>query len=330
MTDETAWLEWRRQGIGASDIAAIIGESPWTSPFALWANKTGQTPDNTNPSEMMIFGKRFEQIAAPWFHDETGLHVAGEQTWVTHPNHPWAKATVDGFVYPDNPDDFDTDTPPLGTFEAKVDFRHGPDVWDAEIPIHYQCQAQWQMWVTQTARCWFAVLHSFGQFRVYQLDRNDDDIRLLVDAAETFWVDHVLTGTPPPVDGSDATSDAIATIWPTHQPAVIHEADSSLVELLRQRTLFKSRIAADKDVLAEIDNQIAVAVGDAEQITVAGIAAWSYKAQQRTTPNLAAFLAAQLFVLRLAGYNGPGPDTTGYTTTTEFRTLRQLKGSKSK
>ena len=37
------WLRERRHGIGASDAAALYGESPWQSPMSLWAEKRGLT-----------------------------------------------------------------------------------------------------------------------------------------------------------------------------------------------------------------------------------------------------------------------------------------------
>jgi predicted phage-related endonuclease len=33
------WLEWRRGGIGGSDVAAILGVSPWRTEFDVWASK---------------------------------------------------------------------------------------------------------------------------------------------------------------------------------------------------------------------------------------------------------------------------------------------------
>ena len=45
MTDRAEWLAWRRSGIGASDVAGILGISPWASPFTVWADKLGLLPD---------------------------------------------------------------------------------------------------------------------------------------------------------------------------------------------------------------------------------------------------------------------------------------------
>jgi len=45
MSDRAAWLEARRRTIGGSDVAAILGLSKWGTPFSVWLDKTGQTPE---------------------------------------------------------------------------------------------------------------------------------------------------------------------------------------------------------------------------------------------------------------------------------------------
>ena len=46
--DRAAWLAQRRNGIGASDIAAVLGISPWKTPLQLYMDKRGG--DNVNHS----------------------------------------------------------------------------------------------------------------------------------------------------------------------------------------------------------------------------------------------------------------------------------------
>lgn len=36
-----AWRAERRKGVGGSDVAAIMGMSPYKSPYEVWAEKTG-------------------------------------------------------------------------------------------------------------------------------------------------------------------------------------------------------------------------------------------------------------------------------------------------
>ena len=42
MTDREQWLQWRKKGIGASDIPIIMGMTSWSSPTQLWREKRGE------------------------------------------------------------------------------------------------------------------------------------------------------------------------------------------------------------------------------------------------------------------------------------------------
>ena len=46
--ERTDWLAWRRKGIGASDIAGILGISPWASPWSVWADWILSTFDDVD------------------------------------------------------------------------------------------------------------------------------------------------------------------------------------------------------------------------------------------------------------------------------------------
>ena len=39
-----AWLEKRRLSIGGSDAGTLLGLNPYTSPYALWAEKSAKPP----------------------------------------------------------------------------------------------------------------------------------------------------------------------------------------------------------------------------------------------------------------------------------------------
>ena len=39
------WLNWRRTGLGGSDIAAVLGLSKWRTPWDVWADKKGLLPE---------------------------------------------------------------------------------------------------------------------------------------------------------------------------------------------------------------------------------------------------------------------------------------------
>jgi putative phage-type endonuclease len=276
--DRTQWLEERRQGVGGSDVAAIVGLAPpsWGSAWSIWATKVGLLPIVDEPSEAMQLGTDLEPVIATWFHRQTHLWVHGEQTKIVAPGDPWAFCHVDGFVLEPGTDDIEL---ALGIFEAKYD---GSAPWD-EIPVHYQCQVQWSLWCAGMERAWVAVMHlPFGRprFRVYEVERNETDIALIVERCRAFWHDHVLTGEPPAVDGSEATARALAAVYPHHEPGERVALDD-LADVLTERAELKATEAETRKRLKELDNQVVAAFGTAEVGTVDGEAVLTYRTTVR-------------------------------------------------
>ena len=69
------WLEERRKHIGASDAAAAIGASPWTSQLALYLEKTGEVePDDLSDNEAVRWGSLLE----PAIRDRVGELLSQE------------------------------------------------------------------------------------------------------------------------------------------------------------------------------------------------------------------------------------------------------------
>lgn len=273
MTDRDDWHEWRRGGVGGSDIAGIIGLSRYASPWSVWASKVGLLPPS-EPTTRQRVGQLLEPAIATLFHEATGLFVTGEQTWCQHPNYEWARCTVDGFV---TEADF-LDAEVFGTHEIKTDARYG---WD-EVPDSIRAQCVWQLGVTHLEHCWLSVLHGGFTYRLYEIDWDADavvDWHFMLDRAGELW-EHVLSGEPPPVDGSDATAAALAQVYPDHQPGEIVALDD-LAEKVRLRGEWKAHVKYAEKQVKNLENAIKAAMGDAEVGTVDGEPVLTYRTSER-------------------------------------------------
>lgn len=272
MSARADWLAWRREGIGASDVAALMGLSPWASPWSVWADKTGLVPlddDDEDMSDALMVGRMLEPALAAWFAQELGLTVAGEQTWCVHPEHETHRATVDGFVL-ESPDH--TPAQALGVLEIKHEAYGRP--WDT-IPVHYQCQGQWALHVTGLERVWFAVLHG-RRFRTYELERDEADIALMTTVVDRFWESFVVSGTPPPVDATEATARAIAQAYPGGGAGV--DLPPGLVHAWHQA---KGEAKLATQALAFCEAEIKAALGDAEEGLVGDAVVVTWHTQAR-------------------------------------------------
>ena len=85
--DRETWLEWRKQGIGASDATIIMGKAPRTweinSPYKLWLHKMGKL--ETIETAAMRMGHEFEGEALNWFENRLETFMFSQEVF-THPH----------------------------------------------------------------------------------------------------------------------------------------------------------------------------------------------------------------------------------------------------
>ena len=327
--DRPTWLRWRTGGVGGSDAPGVVGLSPWSSPFTVWADKLDLLPPEPE-TEVMAAGRWLEAAIGPWFTHETDLAVAGEQSWCTHPNIDHHRCTPDGFVVRRDPCTHGGDCPvhpSLGGLHgpglpAEVDLRHVADIlgnlhikvtgpgrpWTV-IPDHYQVEGQWDMHVTGADRAWFAVLMG-RRLDIHELARDQADIDVIVDEVDQFWEGHVLTGRPPAPDASDATTRALAALHGTADVGREVEADPvTHVDAIVLHDAKARRKAAEADEKAR-GNAIRAYLGDATELVVDGQLIASWRPQDTTRLDTARLKADHPDLYR------------DYSTTTTSRVLR--------
>ena len=65
------WLAYRLTKRNASESAAVLGLSPWTTPYQLWLQKTGRSVQAVSPA--MQRGTDLEPAARLAYENQTGL-----------------------------------------------------------------------------------------------------------------------------------------------------------------------------------------------------------------------------------------------------------------
>lgn len=230
--DRERWLEERQAGIGASEIAAVLGISPYDSPFSLWWRKRQGWQAEVN--EEMSTGTFLEHTIASWFEfrgDPNGnLHITNGALF-HHPDRVWQLATPDrlievvdncggvcdeGGLVPD-PDStfFIEGMKPceacgryklVGLLECKW-VAYSWDGWGAEdtddIPVHYRAQALWQLDVMGVDEVIVCALGP-GGFRTYRVRRDEKDLAAMREACRRFW-QSLIDDVPPDPDDHAAT-----------------------------------------------------------------------------------------------------------------------------
>lgn len=265
------WLAIRQTGIGGSDAAAILGLNPWTSAYALWHEKTTE-PRSIPETDAMRFGNMMEPHLRRLYAEVSGHEVIEDTNIYQHPEHPFMLANLDGVIL----DDFTGE--PAAVLEIKTSAN--PQAWANGVPEHYRLQVLHYLAVSGLPRGVVAVLLRGEEFRTFEVEPQDGELDLLVEAEATFW-SWVREGTEPEVDGSQATRDTLNKRY---------EPNGSIVDLPGDfDALFTKRteLKAEADELAEqiktLEARIMATLGDAEVGTLGGEKAVTWKPQSRTT-----------------------------------------------
>ena len=196
------WLEQRQKSIGGSDAPSIIGLNPWSSPYTVWADKLGKIPPKED-NEAMRLGRDLEDYVAKRFTEDTGKKVRRENFLLTNPQYPFAHANVDRMVVGE---DAGLECKTTSVLNLK-NFKNGafPDTYYVQC-VHY-------LMVTGCQKWYLAVLVLGKEFKVFEIERDEDEIKALAESEEAFWK-YVETQTPPPADGTESTSETLSTIYP--------------------------------------------------------------------------------------------------------------------
>jgi len=246
------WLKFRRQGIGGSDVAAILGFSPWRSPFSVWADKTGRTPIDEQGNEFTHWGTIMEPILAGEFQNVTGKKVFRQNKTFYVPEHPFLRANIDRDIAGEP-----------GFLEIKTATEYKSSEWqDDKVPIPYQFQVQHYMHVLNRPYVYFAYLvggHAFGFKRV---DRDQASIDQFEPMLIDWWEKHIINDEPPEVDGTDATTSALRALYPDDDGDTVI-LDNQFDTLLTDREQLKASIKETNSAVSAIDNQLRQAIGDA-------------------------------------------------------------------
>lgn len=197
------WLAIRSKYIGGSDASACIGMNPYKSRYTLWAEKTGKVEAFAGNITTMV-GACLEDFVAKMFEEQTGKKVRRKNFTMVNDLYPYACANIDRAVVGEK-----------AFLECKT--TNNPVILrqlkDNDFPEAYYCQCVHYLAVTGLEKCYLAVLSECKNFKVYELERDEAEIKALMDAERDFW-NLVETKTEPAVDGTDSTSDTIKKLYP--------------------------------------------------------------------------------------------------------------------
>ncbi len=210
--DREEWLKARMSGIGGSDAAAIWGYAPRReSAYSLWAKKRGLLPDDQASTEAMEIGSLIEPVIAEMYQRRTGrkLLYPGPTTILRSRRWPFLFVSVDRIIAAaGTPEDPRPDPRGLGVLEGKNRGVGSLKDWDEGAPREVESQVQHALAVTGYGWGSAAAIFGGNTFRFCDITRADRFIAAHVERCRELF-ERVKSGDAPPVDGSEATDQAL-------------------------------------------------------------------------------------------------------------------------
>jgi len=293
ISEETRAL--RSTGIGGSDIGAIMGLSRFRTPYDVFLEKTGQKPD-TPDNQAIHWGNILEDVVAKEYAAQSGRKVQRINQMLRHPDHDFVIGNIDRAVV--NPDimgnvrwkdgrlttDRILECKTANGFTAKLWGEAGTDF----IPDAYMAQVQWYLFLTGCQYADLAVLIGGQDFRVFNIERDEELITYMWSFARTFW-ENTQAGIAP----APTTSEEASHKFSQASSGKAVELDTSFASEFQRLAEIK---AQKKDLEAEEDNikaRIMSSMADAEEATLDGITVCTWKAVSSNRFDSKAFKADQ-------------------------------------
>ena len=196
-SNETDWLKMRKESIGSSDAASVLGLSPWKNEVELWNEKSGRLTINKKNSDIDR-GKMSEGLIKSLYAIETGIKVYdGTGIIIRKKEFRNLTCTLDAFKIEDRK---------VIPIEIKSVLHRSGEWTNDKIPDHYFVQVLHQMLVCDAQRAELLVRFARSEGydnaseRIYHIERDenvDRQIRNLYTAEINFWNVNILNQVKP-------------------------------------------------------------------------------------------------------------------------------------
>lgn len=200
--DQIHWHEIRSQHIGASEISALFGMSPFTTHWQLWMEKSGKLPpEDLSGKKVIQAGTFLESGIANWAAHRWDMTIQKVTDYYKVDDCPGMGASLDFKTGGDHP--------------VEIKWSAYGDGWEYDgetitsAPDNYIMQVQHQMACTGAEYGWLIALLR-NEPRRMKIPRSNEIISTIKSVVGSFW-DSVRAGDEPPVD-FDNDCDAVVRL----------------------------------------------------------------------------------------------------------------------
>ncbi|MGP9552051.1 MULTISPECIES: YqaJ viral recombinase family nuclease [Halomonas] len=185
------WLEWRDQGVTATDAVAITGRSPYKTRWRAWAEKSGYAaPVDLKGNPLVRKGIQQEPDARNMWEERHGVIIL--PTCVESLLCPLLRASLDGLTPDDKP--VELKVPSDKSWQAVI----AEGVESAPYKLYWP-QVQQQMLCLNAREGYLVFYHAKHGMKEFLIQRDDAFCREIVAESRSFYQE-VVTKQPPQKD----------------------------------------------------------------------------------------------------------------------------------
>jgi len=260
--------------IGGSDVAPILGLSPFKAPVDVWQRiALGIKTDlPAHALERVKWGQRLElPTGQAWIEENEPARAhewkPGKSIEPDDPN--WIRYTVD----------FER---PGAILEVKTTSAFSRSNWGQpgsdEIPIHYATQVAWYLYherqrirrlnvpnLAPPDRCFVAVLIGGQELLSYTVFADDEFGAAIFERVAAWRRRYVLPKIPPPIDGSDGCRNYLAGKF-RKQSGIIRPTENGEAEALGEWIALEMKKKAIEKQIKTLENKIINSIAGDEGI----------------------------------------------------------------
>lgn len=213
--DRAEWLAARRNGVGSSDIAALMGATTYAGPQHVYYSKIGRLPLESDAGEAALWGTLHEDtVAREWARrNRTVVRRVG---LIAAVGDPWMMCTLDRRC---TECPLNSEVRENCAVEIKTRSQFLAKKWRRDVPDDVLAQVLWQIHIAGYDHLHVAVLIGGNDYRQYTVYRrgNEELIADIVTVASRFWHEHVLPRRVPEALGTE-DPDALIDLYQELNP----------------------------------------------------------------------------------------------------------------
>ena len=181
------WLQERKNGVGGSEIGKILGSSKYGTALDVFYDKIGRedisVPFTEAQQEILDSGSDMEGLILDLYRKKTGRKVVVVNAILSHPYYHMTRVNVDAIVQREDGK--------WGVLEVKNTMARGDEWKNGQVPVSYQDQCRYGMWICGLSFGEVVNLRS-GRWTtesIFQVEESIEWIHRVQTELTKFWMD---------------------------------------------------------------------------------------------------------------------------------------------